>query len=646
MPRIFIDQAPVKVKFGDTSQFKIVSIKTVDKVNIFTYRIPLVVDANVAFDSRSQIRISVLRSQKKPTPLAFTNFDLKTGAIYQKIRSSKKLQEFDILATRKIGAVSYISSNDIAKSVSFVDIDITERDTGSRFNLMIDCIDSTGYVTNFDKRQVDHQTSLNLYEVPSTNYVVRVGFYDKNTASICATTRDQNIGSFNFFVRNLAPLTLIDTTFEYLGKANVDQYGNAQLDYQVTHSEKFAIAATPISRLSGIELSNSSVFESGVNRQDVMLGFYVSDILDDVISFSVINLTAKIKRLILYRQVLGMNEKILIDSLHVDIASQNSSLTLTDDDRLVHYDSVYTISYVDDQSVMRTSPTQVFVPALKLNTLASITAASGSIAGTSISFNVDIAYNTSTSYDLVVNDLKTLGLDNLLDDDLKKMTNNLKPITRVLASRIDATSGLEEDMGVHATGSISLPYSDDMIYRFEAAVRSSPEILENIASSQNLLASLARDSKDPIDTSAKVLGTNAKFNQTSFTAKFFSKNSLQSSLLKYGRASSGYDLGYYAGRTGVFTDVVIKPARNNINIVTTTKRLEDGGALVTWTWDQKNAGVVSFNVQIGNEVHYALVRPDVTTALFQVNKNKAKNITIVPIVDGREQIENSKVVEI
>lgn len=648
MPRIKIPAAPKKVIFGAIDQFRIIDYKTVEKINTYTYRIPLVIDAQVTLSAGSQIKISVTKSRKKQTPIAITDIDLRTGRVFQKVRNNKKIQQLESLNSIKLGTTYFMSPIDIANLVSYVDVEIKDSDIGQFLNLSIDCIDAKNYVTNFDTCSINHKDLLALYEVPKDDFVVRVGFYDKNTASLCATTRDPKIGSFNFFARNASPMSLRGTTFLFLGNVAVDQYGNSQLDYDVSQYGKHLIAATPVAKTSGVEFSNTKYNEFGTDSQDLMLGFFINSISDDVMEFSITNLTPRIKKLLLYRQIFGQNERKLIDSAH--ISSESLSARLTDNDRLVYCNSIYTLAYIDDQSTIHFSPTYVYSPELKLNTLASIVSSvvTGSQIDSKIGFDVGVNYNSSTAYDLVVEDLKTLGLNDLLDTDLKKMTNNLKPLTRVLASRINKTTGIEENMGIHQPGIINLPYADDSVYRFEVAIRSTPEVLENLAASQNILFNQARDSKDPINAAAKALGTNAKFNQTSFTAKYFSNSSLRSSLLKYGKASDGIDLSYYAGRTGIFSDVNIKRVTALVTVTDIVKRVlnSNGDMLITWSWSQSlESANIAFKIGTDTNENFALVTPNSTTASYFLKGKTTKKFTIVPIVDGLDEAENSRIVE-
>jgi hypothetical protein len=649
MPRILAPQLPKKIIFGDLSASSIIGHKTRDGFVTFVYRLPVIVDPAVDLAPRSQVRVSVLKTQKKPRPITVTDNELLRGTIYRNVRIRKKQQLADNNDSIKLGSIQYLSPADILSGIVSIDVEISAADIGQSFKILIDGIDEKGLVTNYDTDVIDHQYFLSLYDIPKDDFIVRVGFYDKNTAAISAISRDDKIGSFNFFTKNAAPNSFDESPFILVGNESVDQYGNATLDIDISQNQKYIVAVSPVSKFTNFEMSNTKIFTFGVDHQDLQLGFYIKNISDDQINFSVSNLTNRLKKVLLYRQVYGSNERKLID--YAEISPANLGADLEDVDRLIHVDSVYTLMYIDDQSVMKTSPTQIFMPALKLNTLATVTSEiiTGSINNGRADFNVSIDYNTSTTYDQIVQDLKSLGLDNLLETDLQKMTNNLKPITRVLASRINTITGIEENLGVHQPGQINLPHDYNQIYRFEAAVRSTPEVLENLASSQNLLANLSRDSKDPIDVASKLIGTNARFDQTSFSAKFFSKNSLQSSILKYGKATDGYDLGYYAGRTGITSDVVVGKITNAITINDVTiNRISRDESLITWSWSYSDnvERNVSFKLAIGDRVEHALVTPTTQVATYYVKTTGLSSILIIPVIDGDEASEITKKVEL
>jgi hypothetical protein len=604
-----------------------------------------VVDQNLRFERNTQLKIVTVINNPNVKPGLIQGRDIGNSNLFSKVRALSLRNDIEASQERAVANTHFIDNIDLNRSNIYYDIEIDRKSRASRITLAIDATDSVGFTNQIDSILVDQQEAVGKYDIQSHDYAIRVGYASNDNAIVDVVTKDPLIGGFNLYYKNEASFSTMRNQYVKIGSAPVVD-GAATFSFNNSYF-RTSIAAQPISRITDTPAANvmSLTLDTGFTN-DLAVGFYVGNYADDEVSFNFTKLDTRIRKIILYRSFFGLTERKLVDTISV---GTNNQVIITDRDRPIQYNMLYTFDYIDDMGVERQSPTQVYVPALKINSLASIRASlSGSdavVTGSNLNFNVTVDYNTESPYDQAVADLKSLGLDNLLDADLKKMTNNLKPLVRVLASRINVYTGQEEDLGVYPPGMITLSKSDNSIYRFEMAIRSTPELLENLAAGQNILAKLARGSGDIVDTSSKLLGTQAKFNQTSYTAKFLNKSAIRDSMLKYGKAADGIDLGYYAGRTGIFSDVSVNVSPPSVNITEASYTRVGKSCIITWRWES-TLTPVEFEI-VGPQAKYNAISDNAGEIVrFCLKDAKPGTYTIHPIVMSARQDKGSYTLEI
>ena len=617
------------VKFDSVDTFEIISHKFKNDLIYFTYRVNLTYDSKVTLDVGDYLQIRVVESQKRLNTQQITRRDMLSGNAL-KIAKTLPLQNFE---TKLSPLVSVdIPRIDLNRRNLSYDVTIPGSLLKNQFNFQIAIIDIDNNVIIDDTVEVNHNEKLLAYDVPGDNFSLRVGYVDDNTLTVEASSFDENIESFNFFVKNETPIDFRPVRYTSLGTSAIIGNKTAQVTYNIEEGQKLKFAVTPTSRFTNRKMSQSVEVDVGRSYTSLLFPFYMTNVDDTTISFTIKNVTSRIKKIMLYRQFLNSNERKFVDS----VRPTDGDVLITDKERLPQYDVVYTLDYIDENSSLRTSGSALYVPGIKLNTLASIDVSTldqkfdQSSATVTTKMKIDVAYNNTSPFDQIVNDLKRVGLDNLFDEDLKKMTNNLKPLIRILASRINLETAEEQDLGVIEPGEVTYTHSsnDSCLYRFEVAVRSSPELMEGLASSQNILSNISRDSRDIIDAVSKTITNRFKASQTSFTAKFLSKSSLRNSTLRYGNAATGLDLGFHSGRTGIFSDVVVPKSVTQISISNVKVSNLTNAKLLTWSF---LGNPDYFSVKVDNMIKTALIIPGQSLCYFYLDSKTRGKVEIKAI---------------
>ena len=630
------------VKFDGDNAATIISYRFQKEQLYFTYRVNLVYDSKVLLESGINIQIRVVENQKRLPTQQVTKRDMLSGNAL-KIVKNQPLQSF--LTKHSPHVEVDVPRVDLNKKNLSYEVIVPASLIKGQFVFQLVLVDIKNNVTISDTSIVNHDENLNVYDIPGSNFSLRVGYIDDNTLALEASSFDESIGSFNFFVKNETPIDFRPTRYDSLGSSAITDNKTAQITYNIEEGQKLKFAVTPTSRFTNKKMSQAVEVDVGSSYTNLLFPFYVTDIDDARVVLTVKDAPSKLKKIMLYRQFLNSTESKFITASRVT----DGDVLLIDVQRLPQYDTVYTLDYIDENSSLKTSSSFLYFPSIKLNTLASVRAAKLeqlASKGNTITtkFKVNVSYNNATPFDQIVSDLKRVGLDNLFDEDLKKMTNNLKPLIRILASRINLQTGEEQELGIIEPGEVTYTNSssDSFLYRFEAAIRSAPELMEGLASSQNVLTNITRDSRDIADAVSKTITNRFRASQSSFTAKFFSKASLRNSTLKYGNAASGIDLGFHAGRTGIFADITIPKTVTQISIsdikVSNLGKLK----LLTWTFF---GNPDYFSVKINDVSKTALIIPGQKQCYFYLDAKTKGKIEITASPSNEDQIVNA-VVEI
>lgn len=609
-------------RFVDLQLVSIIDHTSRNGVLHFKYSIPIEVDKSLISSLDGDLQIKCFASQRSRPRIVVKRSDVASTNFLKKIDN----QRFDQISSRRYGkryfATKFIDRPDLSAQRINVEIEVTSADVIDTFTVEIVNLKTDGSNDVVDSSEINHEFCLKQYDIPSVDFSLTATRLNSRKIYAAASSEDKNVGAFSFYLKKETQTDFLSTRFSSYTKSPVVQGGISTAIFDVDDNDQvYTVLARPVSSILSQEVGNFRQNTVGYVKEVKQIPFYLSSLSNSELNFRVSNIDSTIKKVFLFKQKLTE-----LNREYVDYADNTgNSVILVDSSRNPQYDHIYTVDYLNNQNETVTSPISVVVPALKLDTLARISASLVSnesvqekskslISNNYLSFNVNIQYNTETIYDQLVSDLKSLGLENLVESELEKTTNNLKPLIRVLASRISLNTGEESSLGVFSPGIIQIPKprsakygsNEPFIYRFEAAVRSLPETLEGITSGQNVLANNAFNLGSINDLGSKLIGIKSKSSQSNFSSKFFSKSSIRGSELRYGDSSTLGDLSFYAGRTGIFADVRTNPeSSSQISVKNLKFSTRPKGSYISWSTSGSTGEVDFFEVNVDGSVFYS-----------------------------------------
>lgn len=641
MIRVKRQQLRKFAKFAGSSETYIKSHTEIDGRVTFNYVIPIIIDQSLIGQLDGDLQIRIFRSKRKNPAISVKRSDIAGSNIMKKIDQQRSEQIASRLYNKTYFFKKFIDRPDLSRGRIEFEADILERFINDNvFTVEIAAVRIDGSSTTVDTIDINHTNILRAYDTPTDNFRITADRNEKGEISIAGVSEDPTIKGFNFYYRKDSSTSFVPIEFLNLNSSFLDSGKVATTRFNSRDGESsYTIRAIPVSRFFAQKVGNFYEQKIESTESAKRIPMYVSGLYDDRVDFSIFKIDDKIKKIFLYRELLITGEKFFVGVANV---TNGSSSVISDISRIPQYDFKYTIEYIDGQGQKQISSTEIIVPGLKLDKIAKISATR--VKDGSLDFDVVVKYQTSTIYDEIIKDLDSMGLRDLYSTDLEKMTNNLKPITRVLVSRISQETGAEEDIGVYQPGRISLSRttgnssSSGYIYRFEVAIRSVPESLEMLASGKNILSNNAFNIGSTSDLASKKIG-NKYDTSTSFSSKFFTKSAIKKSTILAGDSLSLSDLNYYSGRTGVFSDVKINKVMKNagsvssISIVSTKK-----GRYISWNYSGNIKFVDFFRVVIGNQEFKSFPTSDPSQVFFIGNRNLSlSSILINAIMIGENK---------
>jgi hypothetical protein len=199
-------------------------------------------------------------------------------------------------------------------------------------------------------------------------------------------------------------------------------------------------------------------------------------------------------------------------------------------------------------------------------------------------FNASVVYKESSNTSKVLSDLKTLGIDNLFQNETKNLSTQLDPIIGILVTKTTLTSGFEERVGTFGQGQIVLSDSimEDIVYRFEICIKSAPDVIEEIGASSDFYdLGGHKNALSPL-LGAKILSVGQIQNSSNFTQKFFNKSVITKGQLKYGKTSSSSSVGVESGRTNIFVTFAYQNVKIVPKITTFKVIARNDGVILSW----------------------------------------------------------------
>lgn len=624
-------------KFANSSEIYIKSHSEIDGIISFTYIIPVSIDQSLIDQLDGDLQFRIFKSQKRAPAISIKKSDIAGTNIFKKIDKQRTDQISSRKYDKKYFLNKFIDRPDLKQKSMIIEAEIDNSfiDTDN-FTAEIAAVRLDGSSTVVDSVEINHSSALRIYDIPTDNFIISATRDERGMITISGVSEDPVTKGFIFSYRSdssstFKPLVFSKNNSSFLGAGKI-----STTRFDVDDSDQsFTLRAIPVSKFFSQKIGNFSEQRLDFVTNKKFIPAYISLLTNDRVNFSSFKIDDSIRRVFLYRESLVTGEKSFVSSA-VPIGNY---ISMQDIKRIPQYDFRYIFEYQNEQGETVRSPSEIIVPGLKLDSLAKISAKRST--GQILAFDVAVEYQTSTIYDEIIADLKSLGLESLYSTDLEKMTNNLKPLTRVIVTKISQETGIEENIGVFQPGKIILSSNNGQdspgyIYRFEVAVRSTPEALEMLASGKNVLANNSFNLGSVTDLATKLIGN--KYNTaSSFTSKFFTRSSIKNSTIKSGDALSLADLSYYAGRTGIFADVRIDPAKKNPGQITNIGKIyTKKGNFITWSAVNSQENIDYFVVTIDGEEFKSFPTPDAKQRFFVGNKNP-KLINIAPIIVGEHQ---------
>jgi hypothetical protein len=190
-------------------------------------------------------------------------------------------------------------------------------------------------------------------------------------------------------------------------------------------------------------------------------------------------------------------------------------------------------------------------------------------SGTQNKFNIDISLNKDTDTTLLLESLKSLGIDNYYETEFLKLSADLKKIVKVYVQRIDSKTGEVKVLGFKDIGEFEDTVDTDSVYLFEGVIKSQSDLFEELGSTLTSTKILdARDASQRGDIVSSTLSSRQGINKLNFTQKFLSKKSLIKSTLSVGitRDYQQDDSGFLSGRLGVATAINVNIAEPSVDL--------------------------------------------------------------------------------
>jgi len=428
---------------------------------------------------------------------------------------------------------------------------------------------------------------IRLYAVPRSDFIIGDATVFRNKTRIAITPKDKRIAKFNIRVTNFVDNLRVPNSNSKIINAIVGNDGVARIDLEDTGDFKKSIKITPVSFYKNI---NSTAYRDKILNKNLIynnqLILFPLENNGASVNFQVLSISENVIGVRLLRKNITKRDRKFVP---VDQkALQATQIVLADSNKQAYDTYLYKIELeFKDGTRVQSSASYTLHPKLldtSLNFNVNEVIKDDDDLDTVKKFEAVIEYNNTTTTQALLNDLKTLGIDNIFPNEIKNLSTQLDPITAVLVTKINLMSGIEEQVGVFKPGVIKIDHRENTpsVFLFEAIIKSAAETIEDIASSRDFYTTAnGKNVGDPL-TSARALGQTSFSKRENFTQKFFNKSALYYGTLKYGKTLATSQVGVDSGRTGNIRSISASPVFNapKINFVSVSERLDD--KIVTW----------------------------------------------------------------
>lgn len=612
----------------------------------YKYRVNLTInDPVIALKDNFEIRLT-RESPFSNRPNMFKNERINTTAGFlDKIKNYDK-NRLEIFK-KKVEIIKKVSISRQDLKRGLVEFTIKDPGTQAYYATLTRVNDTVAH--NIQMVSLNNEMLITRYSIPASNFIIGTSRVLKNTTRVSITPDDKRISKFKVSVQNVYGNININKAPITRYAAQVTNEGIAQVDIPDSGSVTKKIRVTPLSYYRNAE--NSQYKEVVINEQkkynDKCI-IYPTRFTGKIASFAISALPEGVVYVKLLRKNLTRADKNATIITGAAISVEASSIILKDED-ITPYSTFlyYALFEFSDGTQRHSAGFHVLSPKfLQTNVSLDVKTEGFDEANESITrkFNVSVDYKAQTSSQSLLNDLKELGIDGIFPNEIKNLSTQLDPLVGILVTRTDTINCSEQRVGIFKPGLIVDTFRKDVqcVYSFEIVIKSAPETIEDISSSNDFSSvEKAASIGDPMIAS-RALGLSNFQKKANFTQKFFNKSALYLGNLKYGKALSTIDAGIESGRTSIFKNIVCYPTQEIPELSSIVSNLRDQDKILSWS-STNNANVVNFtiitttagktsmllkvNADVDQTSYVALVPNDVTRVKIQADLISGQGIS-------------------
>ena len=654
MPKIIVSNN-TWIQFDRANPVEIVSHTQNPETNstTFTYRVRFSVTSTEFFNNKVYLSFSLSSPIKTPKNM-FKNQNIKTSKdAVDAIKNFDKNRGKDFTASLTPFVTIDVSLTDVKKG--YIDVDVENKQTSfQNVNVYF-------FTRNKNAEQVIANTLfekselIKRYVIPYPDFFVNSSNVKFNKRRIGISSSDSRIKKFAVYSANLYGA--------YQRQKDVDnepvmvevQDGKAFIDISEIDTVTRSYRIVPVSIMTGTQTATyREIVVNDRNLSNTNCLIYATTMSTTSVTLNVTSIPDNCIRLTLLRRNITQR-----DSTYSTVSALSGA---TGDQGIIRQNcfGVNTVSFEDmtispynsyDYKVqmefrngdIRISDANYTAFPQILQDIASLqvdlTNETVSNSSATRTYNVAVTYKETSNTTKVLNDLKTLGIDNLFNNETKNLSTQLDPIIGILVTKTSLTSGFEERVGTFSQGQIVLSDSiaEDIVYRFEICIKSAPDVIEEIGASSDFFdLGGHKNALSPL-IGSKILSVGSIKNNSNFTQKFFNKSAITKGQLKYGKTSSSSSVGVESGRTNIFVTLYYQ----NIKIVpqvTAFKVIErNDGILLSWK-AEKLDDVDRFELITNNETHRCIASTRLSNYFATIKGNKQDVVKLRTVLVSGETL--------
>lgn len=594
---------------------------TVTGVMNFTYRVRFSVTSKEFFINKVYLAFSLVSPVKSPKNM-FKNQNIKTSNdAINAIKNFDKTRGSNF--TSEINAFHTIDISLLDAKKGYVDVIIENKQTSYQVVQVYFFTRNANASRVIANTTFERSEQIKRYVMPFSDFTVDSSIVKFNKRRIGISSNDTRIKKFLIYSANLYGA--------YQRQKDVDnepvsvevQNGQSFIDINEIDTIARSYRIVPTSILTGAQSSlYKEIIVNTQNLSNTNCLIYATAMSTTSVTLSVSSIPSNCIALTLLRRNITQREIVYetVQELSDSVASQivlrkqcfGLSTVTFEDKTLSPYNSYdYKVKMEFRNGDVRTSDANYMAFPQILQDIASLQVelVDQTIGNTTSSrtFNASVVYKESSNTSKVLNDLKTLGIDNLFQNEIKNLSTQLDPIIGILVTKTTLLSGFEERVGTFSQGQIILTDSiaEDIVYRFEICIKSAPDVIEEIGGSSDFFdLGGHKNALSPL-IGAKILSVGQIQNNSNFTQKFFNKSVITKGQLKYGKTSASSSVGVESGRTNIFVTF----AYQNIKIVPkiTTFKVVNRNDGVILSWKAENLDDVDRFEVISNNATYRCI---------------------------------------